>query len=421
MVQAREVVITGLGLVTPIGIGKDTFWSALLENRSGVGPLSRSGSQSLPAPFGAELRQFEPKQYVRPRKNLKVMCREVQIGFAAAQLAVEDAGLAPNVIDPERLGVVFGADQLYSDIPDLEAVYRSCIVDGRFDYQRWGDRAMSEIHPLWMLKYLPNMPACHIGIAHDARGPNNSITHAEVSSLLALSEGAAVIQRGHADAMIVGGTGSRLNLMGMLSRGDRFLSHRDNDPAGASRPFDQSRDGMVNGEGSAAYVIESRICAEKRGARVLARVLGHGNGFAAGSNGSSGPAAAIGRAMRQALRSARISPAAVGHVNAAGLSTVEDDIAEAQAIHDLLGKVPVTAPTSYFGHLGAGAGAVEMAVSVLGMLQGRIPPTLNYQNPDPRCPVQVIHGRPLQSEQPVAMLLNHTRTGQAAAAILAGP
>lgn len=416
MSDSREIVITGVGIVSPIGIGKDAYWSSLREARSGVGPLILLKDANLPVPFGGELRNFEPKDYVQPRKSLKVMCREIQAGFSAAVLAVADAGMAAGTVDPDRLGVVIGGEMFYCTIDETELVYRNCIVNGVLDFNLWGVRSMSDLFPLWMLKHLPNMVACHIGISLDARGPNNTINVGETSSLLALIEAANCIERGHADIMIAGGTSSRLSLTPIMYRGDSNLSHRLENPEAASRPFDAQRDGMVNGEGAAAYVLETRASAEARGAKILARILGYGRAFETAKS-SRGTEAAI----KGALATARLSPADVGHVNAHGVSTIEEDIIEAQAIRNTLGDVPVTAPKSFFGNIGAGSGAVEMAASVLSFAHGEVPVTLNYEFPDPNCPINVIHGQPLRPDQPTALILNKSVTGQTAAIAIAGP
>jgi 3-oxoacyl-[acyl-carrier-protein] synthase II len=420
MKSARDVVITGVGVVSPIGIGRDAFWSSLRERRSGVARITRFDASCLPAPFGGEIREFDGKQFVRPRKALKVMNREIQTAFSAATLAMDTARLAAGGFDPDRVGVVLGSEMLYGDIEELLDVYRECVEDGQFNFSRWGERAMTQLYPLWMLKYLPNMAACHIGITYDARGPNNSITLGEVSSLLAIAEGTSVIERGHADVMIVGGSGNRLNVTGLVYRGDRNLSHRCDRPEAASRPFDAHRDGMVNGEGAAAFVLESAGHARARGAAVLGRVLGCGRAYGEVDNGQAGARAALARAITAALRDAGIRPEDVGHVNAHGLSTVEGDRAEAQAIRSTLGDVPVTAPKSFFGNLGAGGGAVELAASLLGFVHDEVPVTLNYEYPDPECPVRVVHGEPLRGARPVAVAINKSSTGQAAAVVIAG-
>ncbi|MEN6450089.1 MAG: beta-ketoacyl synthase N-terminal-like domain-containing protein, partial [Thermoguttaceae bacterium] len=327
--------------------------------------------------------------------------------------------------------------------------FRRSAVDGHVDLKRWGRSAMGELFPLWMLKYLPNMPACHIGIGQDARGPNNTITLGDVSSLSALAEAVRVLDRGQADALIAGGVGARLHPLD-FARGQVTGLTRQADPAVACRPFDARRDGVVNGEGAGSVILEPDDKAQARGANRLARVLGCANVFAPpadrssahgtaasdrssadgtascdrlAADGTSVPARvglAIRRAVRGALDDAGLTPADVGLVVAHGVSTVDDDRVEAQAIHEVLGDVPLTAPKSYFGHLGPGAGALETALAVLALQHRLIPPTLNYERPDPECPANVVRGQPAPLAKPVALILSHTRYGQAVAVALGG-
>jgi 3-oxoacyl-[acyl-carrier-protein] synthase II len=417
MASERDVVITGLGIVSPIGIGKEPFWNALCEGRSGIRRLPFA-DPSLPAAFGGVVTDFDPKQYVRPRKSLKVMSREVQLGFAAADLALMDAGLRETPPNPERLGVMLGADMIPCELEELVGTYKDCMVDGRFDFCRWGSAIAAELFPLWMLKYLPNMPACHVGIAQDARGPNNTITLAEVSTLSAISEAARVVERGQADAIIAGGVGSRVHPM-LWARG-LVMGHsqRGDDPARASRPFDAMRDGPVCSEGAGAIIVELRQHAQARRARVMARVLGYAGAFESARNGRPLQGAAVRRVILGAMQTAGLKPAELGFVVAHGSSAVEADRIEAQAIRDTLGDVPVTAPKSYFGHLGAASGALETALCLLAFQQGLVPPTLNYEHPDPQCPINVIHGQPLPLARPTALVLGHSRHGQAVAVVL---
>jgi 3-oxoacyl-[acyl-carrier-protein] synthase II len=274
------------------------------------------------------------------------------------------------------------------------------------------------MYPLWMLKFLPNMTACHIGISHDARGPNNTICQGEASSLLAMIEAMWIVERGQADVMIAGGSGSRLSMAPMMFRTTRNVSHRNDDPAGASRPFDSERDGMVNGEGGAAFVMESEGHARARGATILAKVSGWGSSVGPPSDGTALNGDAINRSIRSAVERAGKTIDQVGHVNAHATGTREGDPVEAQAIRNCLGSVPVTAPKSYFGNLGAGGGAVELAASVLALMHGQVPPTLNYQHPDPACPVAVVHSQSTAVTQPTALVLSQSGTGQAAALLL---
>ncbi len=418
MVSPREVVITGLGVVSPIGTGRDAFASALRAGKSGVRPIARFDASALPVRIGAELADFEPKLYVKPRKSLKVMSREIQTGVAAANLAVEDAALEGGQVDPDRFGVLFGSEMMYADLCELVDLYRSCLVHGKFHFERFGPNFPNEIFPLWMLKYLPNMTASHIGILHGARGPNNTIVLGEVSSLLAVIEAAAVIERGQADVMIAGGAGSRLSVTPLMYRGDIDCSHRNDAPAAASRPFELHRDGMVNGEGAGAFVLESREHAERRGAGINARILGYGRGHSGSLKGLSGRQRTIEHSIQSALKHGKLQAQDLGHVNAHGLSTRDNDRAEAMAIHALLDDVPVTAVKSYFGNLGAGGGAVELAASIVGLPIGEVPMTLNYEQPDEECPICVVHSTPLHVASKTFLALNQSGTGQAAAVVL---
>jgi 3-oxoacyl-[acyl-carrier-protein] synthase II len=274
------------------------------------------------------------------------------------------------------------------------------------------------MYPLWMLMYLPNMTACHVGIAHDARGPNNTICQGEVSGPLAMIEAASVIRRGHADVMITGGSSSRIGVAPALYRGMTHLSRRIDTPTEACRPFDATRDGTVNGEGAAAFVFESEEHARARGAKILARLRGWGHNYARTDGAWEVHQQAIERSMQQALESAALGAETVGHVNAHASGQVSFDAVEAQAIRQVLGDVPVTAPKSYFGDVGASCGAVEMVASVLALQHQEIPVTLNYSQPDDNCPVNVVHGQPRSADHPTALVLSQAVTGQTVALAL---
>lgn len=420
MAVQRDVVITGLGVVSPIGIGRDAFWDSLAQQRTGISHAPSLARIGFPVTIGAEVKDFQGKEFVTPRKSLKVMCREIQFAYAAAQLALKDAELSAGSVEPERLGCVLGSDMFYCEIEDVEDVYRHTHVEGEFQWPKWGEQFPSKIFPLWMLKYLPNMAACHVGIAHDARGPNNTITLGDASSLLAISEAASYIARGHADVMLAGGTGSRLNITPLVYRKENLLSHRNDDPAGASRPFDAARDGLVNGEGAATIVLEAREHAERRGANILAKVLAWKSAFEPNTgHGKSLTGSGMKQVIRGAIAAAGLAADQVGHVNAHGLSMREDDQAEAVAIQAVLGDVPVTALKSYFGSTGTGGGAIELVGSVLALQHEEVPATLNYQTPDAACPVNVVHGEALRGRPATAVCVNQSGSGQVAAVVLA--
>ena len=278
--QSVRVVVTGIGVVSPIGIGKDAFWRNLHDGRSGVDYLRTVPSASLPSPYGAEVRDFDPKEFLRDRKFLKVMSRGVQLGVSAAALAVQDSNLSHGDVDPDRFGVSFGAGRITTSPEEIaDAVRKTAEDEEHADYTRWGEDSMGRIAPLWLLRRLPNMPAAHVSIDHDARGPNNTITCRDSSALLALAEACRVIERGSADCMIVGACGSniqpvdlaKLNLFEGVSR-----SHVD--PTRAIRPFDFNRDGTILGEGAGSFVVERYDHAVARGATIYAEIAGIGAG-----------------------------------------------------------------------------------------------------------------------------------------------
>lgn len=415
----QEVVITAVGIVSPIGVGNDEVWTSLETRTSGVRPVPELVEAGLPVPICGTVTDFEAKRYVKPRKSLKVMSRETQLGFAAAEIAWEESGLEEASVDPERFGAINGANMFAPETLELAAAIHACDTDGKFDFSRWGPEGMPEIQPLWLLKFLPNMTPCHIGIFHDARGPTNSIVAGEVSGLSAIIEATNVIERGHADLMIAGGNSSRLNWMDLMWHGSLGLTERLSDPSAIVRPFDADRDGTVSGEGAAMFILESRQHAEARGAKILGKVSGYGRRSEATAFSQKPSGKAIHQAIKTAIERSDLAIEEIGHVNAHGLSTRHDDQIEAKAIRDTLGDVPVTAPKSYFGHLGAGSGAVELAVSLLAMQRGKISPTLNYETPDSACPVNVV-GEMQASEQNTVLALNHRSTGQAVALVVEG-
>ncbi len=427
----RQVVITGLGVVSPIGIGIGPFWEALRSGTSGVRPTPYLSGAPENCRFAADVRDFNASAFTKTReqkKAIRVMCREIQLGFASASLALDDAGITEGTMSPDRLGVEFGANLMLSPPEDLSEANASCCDtgSGEFVYDRWGEVGMGTMFPLWLLKFLPNMPACHIGIAADARGPNNSVTLEEASSNQVVGEALRVIARGHADVMIVGSTGTRVHAVKSLHAlmWDQLASGPEG-PASACRPFDRDRTGQVLGEGAAVLILEDAGHAAARGARIYGQVLGAGSSCvtsAATHRGDSRRALAL--AMRSALSDAGLRPQDIGHINAHGLGTVESDRQEAYAIHDVFGeyaaRVPVTALKSYLGNSAAGCGSLELAGSLIALWHGVIPPTLNYRHPDPECGLNVVSGGLLATENRTVLKINVNRMGQASAVVVAG-
>jgi 3-oxoacyl-[acyl-carrier-protein] synthase II len=434
----RRVVITGLGLISPLGNTPAALWAALSEGRSGVGPVTLFPADRQPLKYAAECRDFtgeienfgelEKERKKAIKKGLKVMCRETRMAVAAAQLAIADAGFAEHPMDPESSGVVLGSDYMLTMPEDYELGMKTCASAGDFEFTRWGNEGLGDMAPLWMLKYLPNMPASHIAIYNDLRGPNNSLTMREAAGNLAIGEAFRTIQRGHANLMVAGATGTRiLPMQAIHALQTEQMAAENCDPTQASRPFDKLRTGMVAGEGAGMVILEEYESAKARGATVYAEVLGLGSANVADSKraGSSSTPdlagkcdIALTRAMKSALRDAGKNPADVGHINAHGLSTTDRDADESRAIHDVFAEraneIPVTALKSYFGNLGAGSAVIELIASVLALRENRLPRTLNYTTPDANCALAVTvtdHVSPGRS----FLNLSVTPQGQAAA------
>jgi 3-oxoacyl-[acyl-carrier-protein] synthase II len=416
--HSAEVVITGVGIASPIGIGREAFWDALLAGQCGLGPAPDANVSGLPPQFFGQVLGFDAKAFVANRKSIKVMSRDAQLGVAAGVLAWRDAGIGGHV-DPERLGVVLGADQICAPIAESQETYRACCVDGRFDFGRWVSHGMPASYPLGMLRVLPNMIASHVSIAHDARGPNNTIHEGEVSSLLAVIESASIIERGMADAMLAGGASSQMHPLEFTRRyAIGGLTSRQDDPATAVRPFDARRDGYVWSEGAAAVLLESRRHAERRGAKVLARLEGWGAAFEPVDSHGRLTGGGLRRAIVLAMEHAGLAESKLGHIKAHGLSTVRDDAVEARVLAEMLPDTPVTALKGQLGNAGAAGAAMELIASVLAVESGCVPAARNYELPDPTCPLRVVRGEPLRGRADHALCLTWMPFGQSAAVVI---
>ncbi len=418
--STTSVVITGLGVVSPIGIGRRAFAESLAEQKSGIGPLEHFDARELPVRLAARVRDFEPKKYVRPRKSLKIMSRDMMLAVAAAWEAWEQARLDEKPLEPERVGVVFWADVMCTPLEECVPAYAQCVESGRFRLSTWG-RRMAEIWPpLTMLKTLPNMVSCHVSIPLDARGPNNTIHLGEVSSLLALAEATRVIQRGWADAMLSGGSCWMQDPFEWVVRCHLEELSPNGPDQPAPRPFDKLRNGQVRGEAAAAVVLENRRSAQARGVPVLATVLGFGSSGPTGEPTPDSLSASLVRAVRAALEMARLAPDDVGCVFAQGQGT-RLDAAEAQALARVLPQVPVVSLQGYTGHCSSAAGALQVVGALLGHDQDLLPATLYHQEAGPECPVQVVTRPCRWPEAKTVLVCNLGPRGQAAAFLLGLP
>lgn len=417
---ARRAVITGLSILSPVGLEPNSFFNALCERKSGVRRLTFADPSALRCQIGGELPEFKPNNFItnkEHRKSFKMMARTVQMGLVVANVAFRDAGLEVGKIDPDRAGVEFGSGMVASELDDLGRAARVSMAgpEGPVTLANWGERGIKEIPPLWMLKYLPNMPSCHSSITLDLRGPSNTITQSDAASLMAMGEAYRIMQRDVADVMVVGGTESKMNPLSQ-SRHNLFqeLSRRNEDPENAHRPYDINRDGSVLGEAAAAFILEELEHAKKRGAKILAELASFACGFDRARDGVM-----MAKVIRTALQRAGAKTEDVDHVNSQGLATEQSDRWEAKAIHDVFGpKTPVWSMKANIGSSGAAASAVEVVGSVLALQRGELPPTRNCEQPDPACAINVHRDGTRPVTKPFVVKLNYTDMGQVGVAVL---
>ena len=434
-----NVVITGLGVVSSIGIGGEAFFESLLQKRSGICSLAqRTDDNARPAVgdqnqgfwIGGPILDFDPKLYVRPRKSLKVMCREIQTAFASSQLAIENADLSnllpadpSGTIQPSQVGTVFGSEMFYGTPAEMVDALEACRnAQAEIDGSQFGTAAMKNIMPLWMLKYLPNMPACHVGIAINSHGPNNTLVLGDISGPAATIEAACCIDRGTSSLMIAGATGTRISTTRLNYRGNLPIADAFDPIEHSSRPHDPTAAGVVGGEGSAAVILESAELAGLRGAQPLAYLVAYANVFVP-SNGLTGKSTdplrgssiAIGQAIEITLRDANIQPAEIGLVVSHACGDRQMDLAERVALQAALPEVPVVAPIALLGHCGAASGSISLITAILSLVKQTIPPTLQVKTTSPEINFRDT-AEPIAA--PLALVLTHSAEGNATAILL---
>lgn len=386
----RRVVITGIGVVSPIGIGKDEFWQGVREGRSGVGPVTRFDASVFPTRIAAEVKDFEPTKFM-DRRSARHMDRFSQFAVAAARMAVEDAKLDLSREDPEAVGVMVSSG--IGGIETLEQQHRVLL-----------ERGPGRVSPFFIPMLISNIAGGQIAIELGLRGPNIAMVSACASSANAIGEAMRTIQRGDATVMLAGGTEATITPLafaGFCAMG--AMSTRNEEPTRACRPFDRDRDGFVMGEGAAVLVMEELQHALERGAPVLAEVVGYATNCDAYHVVQPEPdAKGAARVMAKALEDAGLSPTQIDYINAHGTGTQLNDRLETEAIKKVFGEhaytLCVSSSKSIFGHLLGAAGAIELATTVLALVHQWVPPTLNLENPDPACDLDYVagHGRPAQ-------------------------
>jgi 3-oxoacyl-[acyl-carrier-protein] synthase II len=410
MHKRRRVVVTGIGAMTPLGLTMDETWRGLLLGKSGIARITQFDPSDLPVRIAGELKGFDPRDYIA-YKEARRMARCSQVAVATAQAALADAGMELPLEQEERVGTLIG-----SAVGGYE-----CAIQGVDAFREKGLRGVNPFLPIAMLT---NMPSHHVSHWSGARGPISTVVSACATGTQAVGEAAEYIRRGAADVMICGGVDAMVHftlLVGFCAM--RALSTRNQDPEGASRPFDADRDGFVLSEGAGVFILEALDHAQARGARIRAEILGHSSSsdaFHAAQPDPEGDGAS--RAMDWALKDAAVLPSDVDYINAHGSATPISDPIETLAIkrlfRDWAYSVPISSTKSMIGHAMGGAGAIEAAVCVRTIQDGRVHPTANLETPDPRCDLDYVADGARRAAVRVALSNSFGLGGQNACLVL---
>jgi len=405
----RRVVVTGVGCVTPMGAEVEQVWKRLLNGESGVGYISLFDASNFPTKISAEVRDWDVSDVGENPEDWKFQGRHTRFAVGAAKKAVADSGILDRPLDPTRFGVYTGSGEGQQDFDSFTQMMVAALEDGTLDIAKFTKKGLEILHPTIELEQEPNMPAGHLASLFGAQGPNLNCLTACAASSQAVGEASELIRRGEADVMLAGGTHTMIHPFGvsgfvLLTA----LSTSNDPPEKASRPCDRLRDGCVLGEGAGMLVLEELEHARARGAKIYGELTGYGSTADADRITDTHPEGrgAI-SCMKMALRDAGRNPEDVHYVNAHGTSTAVNDRVESLAIkktfNDYARKLPVSSTKSMMGHLIAAAGATEMIICLLSIRDNVLPPTINYENPDPECDLDYVPNQAREARCDVAL------------------
>jgi len=432
--NSARVVITGLGAITPLGLTVSDTWKGLCAGTCGIDKITAFDPVGFSCKLAGQvpdynIREYVPKTY---RKAVKLMSRDIELAVIAAHEALLHAGLVTRGIDPEnvnvnpeRMAINLGAGLISCDLVELAPAVAASITDGRFDIHKWGREGLELVTPLWLLKYLPNMLACHIGIIHDIQGPSNTITCAETSAHLSIAEAAQIIARGGSDFALAGGAEAKVNPIVMIRQCllKRATDQNNDEPASACRPFDADAKGSVFGEAAGVVILESLENAERRGAKIYAEVvgIGHSNSIDPAYEHLEPDGKGIEIAIKKAIADAQIEPGDLDLIIPHGTGIPADDFAEAKAIQSTLGeaaaKTAVWPTKSMLSNTGAASGALDVIAAVCAVTDGKIPAAKNCDKKADGCNLNIAN-QPQEKRIRYALSCSYTYGGQTAAIVL---
>lgn len=405
----RRVVITGIGCINPMGHDVETMWAAVLAGRSGVGYTSIFDARNFPTRISAEVRDWDVSRIGEDLDEWKYRGRHTCFAAGAAKQAVIDAGILDSNLPPERFGVYLGSGEGSQDFFSFTRMMAAALADGEFNLNQFIQCGLDTLNPTLELEQEPNMPAGHLAHMFNAQGPNFNCLTACAASSQAVGEGTEIIRRGDADVMLSGGTHSMIHPLGVTGFSLlTALSKRNDEPERASRPFDRLRDGFVIGEGAGMVILEELEHAKARGAQIYGEIVGYGataDAYRITDIHPEGRGAIA--CMRMALADAGLAPTDIDYVNAHGTSTSVNDRVETRACKEVFGEfamqVPISSTKSMMGHLIAAAGATELIVCLMAIRDCAVPPTTNYENPDPECDLDYVPNEARSKQVDIAL------------------
>jgi 3-oxoacyl-[acyl-carrier-protein] synthase II len=432
--NSARVVITGLGAISPLGLTVNDMWAGLCSGKCGITKITAFDPVGFSCKLAGQVPDYRIKDYVTKtyRKATKLMSRDIELAVIASKEAVVNSGLITKGIDsdnvniePTRTAINLGAGLISCDLEEIAPAVAKCVTDGKFDIHKWGKDGIELITPLWLLKYLPNMLACHVGIIHDIQGPSNTITCAEASSHLAIGEAAEIIVRGDSDIALAGGAEAKVNPIVMIRQCllKRATSESNDYPDRACRPFDANAKGSVFGEGAGVVVLENSDSAKKRDAKILAEVVGIGqsNNINPAYERLEPDGNGVQIAIEKAMADAQIGTDDLDLIIPHGTGIATDDLAEARAIEAALGQkaheIPVWPIKSMVSNTGAASGALDIIAAVCAMKEGKIPAAKNCDKKTNGCNLNIVT-QPQQKDIRYALCCSYTYCGQTAAIVL---
>jgi 3-oxoacyl-[acyl-carrier-protein] synthase II len=432
--DSARVVITGFGQITPLGLTAEETWTSLCAGKTGIDTITAFDPVGFSCKLAGQVPEYQIRDHVPKthRKATKLMSRDIELSVIAANEALRKAGLITKGIDPEnininpeRVAINIGAGLISCDLAEIAPAIAESVINGKFDIHKWGAEGLNMVTPLWLLKYLPNMLACHIGIIHDIQGPSNTITCAETSGHLAIAEAMQVIARGDSDIALAGSAEAKVNPIVMIRQCllKRATSENNDDPASACRPFDADAKGSVFGEAAGIVILEELDHARKRNAKIYAEVVGIGqsNSINHAYEHIELDGKGILIAIEKALAEAQIQPDDLDLIIPHGTGIPVDDLAEAKAIQAALGEAAAKIPTwptkSMLSNTGAACGAVDVIAAICAMRDGKIPAAKNCDNKAGGCNLNIAN-QEQEKKIRFALSCSYTYGGQTAAVIL---